>query len=269
MTPKVIVFSLLKGGVGKTAICFNTSCTEAILNPNKRFLLIDFDMQGNLSNHFGIESFEKVGYDSSDMLLSHKLPSEVVIKSPISDIPNLDLIPSSFALFQNEISLKNSAANEYKLQRVFEKHEDFFNQYDYIIIDTNPSLSIYNINVLFTADVIVHVVKNSCISSLKALQMQEGIWDSLKADLDKKKEERNVVVINMNDTRTKNSKMFIENIDSDEELKDKTLDSKIRNSTIVASATLSNKPLQLYNKSHKVTQDVLDVVKELEAKNIF
>ena len=117
MKPKVIVFSLLKGGVGKTAMCFNISCTEAMSNPNKRFLLIDFDMQGNLSNHFGIESFEKVRCDSSDMLLSYKLPEEVLIKAPISDIPNLDLIPSSFALFQNEISLKNSAANEYKLHR--------------------------------------------------------------------------------------------------------------------------------------------------------
>ena len=50
-------------------------------------------MQGNLSNHFGIESYEKVGVDSSDMLLGNKTPSEVVIKSPMKDIPNLDLIP--------------------------------------------------------------------------------------------------------------------------------------------------------------------------------
>ena len=269
MKPKVIVYSLLKGGVGKTALCFNISCTEAILNPSKRFLLIDFDMQGNLSNHFGIESYEKVGIDSSDMLLGNKLPEEVLIKSPIEDIPNLDLIPSSFALFQNEINLKNSAANEYRLQRVFEKNEDFFNQYDYIIIDTNPSLSIYNINVLYTSDIVIHTIKNSCISSLKALEMQTGIWNSLKIDLDKKKEERNVVIVNMYDSRTKNARMFIDSIEANSNWNNITLKSKIRNSTVVASATLENKPLYLYNKSHNVSQDMISLVKELEEKNIF
>ena len=269
MRPKIIVYSLLKGGVGKTALCFNISCAKAILNPQKKILLIDFDMQGNLSNHFGIESYEKVGVDSSDMLLGNKTPSEVVIKSPMKDIPNLDLIPSSFALFQNEINLKNSAANEYRLQRVFEKNEDFFNQYDYIIIDTNPSLSIYNINVLYTSDVVINIVKNSCISSLKALEMQNGIWNSLKMDLDKKKEETNVVIVNMHNTITKNSKMFIESINANKNLKDITLDSKIRNSIVMASATLENKPLYLYNKNHKITKDILDIVKELEEKNIF
>lgn len=269
MKPKIIVHSLLKGGVGKTSICFNTSCVEAILNPDKKFLLIDFDMQGNLTNYFSIESYEKVGLDSSDMLLGNKTPEEILIKAPIEEIPNLDLIPASFALFQNEMKLKNSAANEYKLQRVFDKHEDFFNNYDYIIIDTNPSLSIYNINVLYTADIIINTVKNSCVSSLKALEMQSGIWNSLKVELDKKKEERNIVIINMHNTTTINSKLFIDSIKANKTLNDITLNNKIRNSVALVGATLHNKPIYLYDKGHRVSKDIIEVVKELEDRKVF
>lgn len=269
MKPKVIVYSLLKGGVGKTAMCFNVTCTEAILNPQKKFLMIDFDMQANLTNFFSIEAYEKVGFDSSDMLLGFKRPEDVVIKSPLKDIPNLDLIPASFALFQNEITLKNSHANEYKLQRIFEKNSEFFDEYDYIVMDTNPSLSLYNINVLFVTDAIVNVIKNSCISSLKALEMQKGIWNSLKNDLDKQKNEQNIVVINMYDSRTKNAKLFLESIESNSELNKITMNSKVRSSIEVANAILDNKPVILYNNKHKVSQDIIDLVKELEDNNIF
>ena len=73
----------------------------------------------------------------------------------------------------------------------------------------------------------------------------------------------------MHNTITKNSKMFIESINANKNLKDITLGSKIRNSIVMASATLENKPLYLYNKNHKITKDILDIVKELEEKNIF
>ena len=99
--------------------------------------------------------------------------------------------------------------------------------------------------------------------------MQTGIWNSLKIDLDKKKEERNVVIVNMYDSRTKNARMFIDSIEANSNLNNITLKSKIRNSTVVASATLENKPLYLYNKSHNVSQDMISLVKELEEKNIF
>ena len=267
--PKIIATSLLKGGTGKTALTYNIATTEAIKKPDAKFLCIDFDMQGNLTNYFGIESFEKVQEDSSDLILGNKTPEQLLIKSPLEEVPNLDLIPSSFNLFQNEIALNNLRGNESRLKRIFDKHKDFFNQYDYIIIDTNPSFSIYNINVLYIADVILNVVKNGCVSSLKALQMQMGIWEGIKEDLSLSKEQRNVIILNMLDTRTKNSKQFIENIFTDEQFKDLVLNTTVRNSVVFANAMLNNKPLYLYNKNHKATEDILNITRELEDKNIF
>ena len=99
--------------------------------------------------------------------------------------------------------------------------------------------------------------------------MQTGIWNSLKVELDKKKEERNVVIINMHNTTTINSKLFIDSVEANETLKDITLDNKIRNSVALVGATLHNKPIYLYNKNHKVSKDIIEVVKELEEIKVF
>ena len=266
---KCLAFGMLKGGTGKSTIGFNIIVTRAMLNPNERYLMIDTDMQGNLTNLFKIESYEKVGADVSEMILGDKSPEEVVIKSPLDYVTNIDLIPSSFNLFRNEIRLNNSNAKEYKLDRIIRKYKDFFEKYDYIIFDTNPSLNIYNLNVFYVADDIINIAKNNCVSSIKALQMQAGIWGSMKVELDKEKEENIHVIVNMREERTVCSKNFAELIHNEEDLKDIVLKNKIRDSVIFTNATLENKPVYLYNRKHKAAEDVVNVIKELEERGVF
>ena len=115
---KIITFCMLKGGTGKSTLSYNITATRASLNKNEKYLLIDLDLQANLSNFLGIESYENVGKDSSDMILGDVDPEDVVIKSPLKYCPNLDIIPGSFNIFKNDIRLNNSSAKEYRLDRI-------------------------------------------------------------------------------------------------------------------------------------------------------
>jgi chromosome partitioning protein len=266
---KIITFAMLKGGTGKSTVAFNIATTLASLNKDKKYLMIDLDMQGNLTNFFGIESYEKVNKDSSNMLLSELKPEEVVIKSPLKSHANVDLIPSSFNLFRNEIRLNNSTAKEYKLDRIINQNKQFFSNYNYIIIDTNPSLSVYNLNAFYVTDVIINVLKNNCISSLKALEMGQGLWQGIKDDLNKTKLEETKILINMDNNASNGAKQFKEYIYSREDLKDIALKSTIRNSVVFVDSVLDNKSAYDYDKKHKGTKDILNVISELEKTKIF
>lgn len=266
---RIITFAMLKGGTGKSTVAFNLITTKAKLNPSEKYLMIDLDMQGNLTNFFGIESYEKVNEDSSNMLLGEVKPGEIVIKSPLEFCSNVDLIPSSFNLFRNEIKLNNVNAKEYRLDRVIKQNKDFFEQYDYIVIDTNPSLSIYNLNAFYVTDSIINVLKNNCISSLKALEMGQGLWEEIKNDLAKEKEEINKVVINLDDNRSNKSRQFKDYIYSDEDLNKIVLKNKIRNSVVFVDSILENKSVYEFDKKHKASEDILNVIEELKENKVF
>ena len=266
---EIITFAMLKGGTGKSTVAFNLITTKAKLNPGEKYLMVDLDMQGNLTNFFGIESYEKVNEDSSNMLLGEVKPGEIVIKSPLEFCSNVDLIPSSFNLFRNEIKLNNVNAKEYRLDRVIKQNKEFFEQYDYIVIDTNPSLSIYNLNAFYVSDTIINVLKNNCISSLKALEMGQGLWEEIKNDLAKEKEEINKVVINLDDNRSNKSRQFKDYIYSDEDLNKIVLRNKIRNSVVFVDSILENKSVYEYDKKHKASEDILNVIEELKENKVF
>lgn len=266
---KIITFCMLKGGTGKSTLSYNITATRASLNKNEKYLLIDLDLQANLSNFLGIESYENVGKDSSDMILGDVDPEDVVIKSPLKYCPNLDIIPGSFNIFKNDIRLNNSSAKEYRLDRVINRHKDFFEKYDYVIIDTNPSFGILNINAFYVSDVIINVVKNNCISSLKALQIADNVWSEVKQDLAKEKPEIQKIIINMVDDRSNSAKQFKEIIYSLEGLDNKLLNSRVRNSVSFVNSVLECKTVYEYDKNHKATQDILAVLDELEQDGIF
>ena len=108
---KIITFATLKGGSGKTMNTFNIS---GILAEKNRVLLIDVDPQCNLTNNCGIDtsdaSFKTIRDIFDNLPKNQPEPDEVIIKAPIPELPNLDLIPSSILLFKTEraMSAKNN-----------------------------------------------------------------------------------------------------------------------------------------------------------------
>ena len=138
---KIITMATLKGGTGKTLNTFNIA---GILAENSKVLLIDIDPQCDLTSNCGIDSSNTEVKTIRDIF--ENLPKiqpaakEVIMKAPIPELPNLDLIPSSILLFKTEKMLSTRSNKEHILDYFLQNNESYLNQYDYIMIDTNPSL---------------------------------------------------------------------------------------------------------------------------------
>lgn len=139
-----------KGGVGKTTTSINLGAYLASLG--KKVLLIDLDPQANATSGLGIDEnkLERGLYE----FLSDDLPADKVIYK--TNIPNLHLLPSSPALAGATVEMISVEDREYRLSRALK--DKINDHYDFIIIDSQPSLGILTINGLVaTDDVIIPV----------------------------------------------------------------------------------------------------------------
>ncbi len=131
-----------KGGVGKTTTSINLSAYLAAAG--RRVMLIDFDPQANSSTGLGVEC----GPQGSvyDVLIRGIALHDVAIRNTR---PNLSIVPSSVHLAGAEIELVEATEREYRLRKAIEliRH-----QYDYILIDCPPSLSMLTLNALSASD---------------------------------------------------------------------------------------------------------------------
>lgn len=132
-----------KGGVGKTTSVINIAAFMAA--GGLRVLIVDLDPQANATSGLGIDknSVEKSTYD----VLLQSAGLEEVMLSPDS-LPNLFLAPANPALSGAEVELVNEMAREFRLQQALEAAAG---QYDYVLIDCPPSLSVLTINALTAA----------------------------------------------------------------------------------------------------------------------
>jgi len=138
------VFYNFKGGTGKTSICYQVSSHVALMG--YKVLVIDADPQAHLSTSMGFLN------DSDNLTLYDCIVGKQSLKNVIKPIyPGLDCIPSNLSLTRLEVELNNMPKREERVSMELAAVED---EYDFIFIDTNPTISILNRNIITYADTI-------------------------------------------------------------------------------------------------------------------
>jgi chromosome partitioning protein len=136
-----------KGGVGKTTS--TVSLGAALAEYGRRVLLVDFDPQGALSVALGIQA-HLLDRSVYNLLMDDDCAaSDVIVQT---SVPGLDLVPSNIDLSAAEVALVNEVAREQALARAL---APVVPEYDFIIIDCQPSLGLLTVNALTAADGVV------------------------------------------------------------------------------------------------------------------
>lgn len=232
--PITIAITNQKGGVGKTNIAFNLS--GALAEKDKRILLIDLDQQGNLSSAF-LDNIYNLNATIADIFLDNGTPiSEVIQKT---SFPNIDIIPSNIDLSKIDLQLAGEPDAQYFLA---DKLKEVKDDYDYIIIDCPPSLSLATrIGLVATDEVIIPLecqewaVKGTAYLSSAIAKIRKRANPKLKIM---------GYLINRFDGRRKLEEVYRETIL--ETFKDKVFKVEFKNSVKFAEAATFKKPITSY-----------------------
>lgn len=276
---KVIAVGTLKGGTGKTTMTFNML---GVLAERGKVLAIDMDPQCNLTNNMGFDISDDDIYSCLDIFEDKFVddkrlePSKLVIKSPIEALPNLDIIVSSIRLVATESRIGSRAGRERILLNYIEDHQDFFEQYDYIIIDTNPSMNIVNQNAFLAADSII-LVTDPDNNSRIGLKLFIDLWDVIRRDL-RKEDNIHAIVLNRGVLRSNLTAGIFEYLKNNERLSKLFVPKFIREKTVYPLAAINKNPMNVYQftgpydqrKSAKeAAREIEEVVEVLTDRGVF
>lgn len=143
---RIIAIANQKGGVGKTTTTINLSACLA--EKNQHVLVIDIDPQGNTTSGFGIDK-EELEDTVYELILGETDLDKCLIKNVVD---NLDILPSNVNLAGAEIDLIGVDRREYILR---DKIAPIVNDYDFVIIDCPPSLTMLTVNAMTTANTVL------------------------------------------------------------------------------------------------------------------
>ena len=198
---KIIVFANQKGGVGKTTTA--VSLGAYIAETGKKVLLIDFDPQGNLSSSVGIDKKAEGIYE----VLSGKTKINSVIQK--TEIENLSAVSSNINLTGANVELINLEGKEYFLKNALSGIAD---QWDYIFIDSPPSLGVLTLNGLAAADYVIIPLQCEYFA-LEGLTLLIQTVKNLQKEINRKLKIGGIV-FTMYDSRTNLANEVVKNVTS-------------------------------------------------------
>ena len=198
---RTIVVANQKGGVGKTTTAINLAASLAELN--QKILVIDMDPQGHTTSGLGVD---KDGAENTvyEMMLGECSIEDAVVESEYN---NLDVLPSNINLAAAEIELVGVEEKEYILKKETDKIRE---NYDFILIDCPPSLSMLTINAMCAADTVLVPIQCEYYA-LEGLSQLIHTIDLVKDRLNPELEIEGVV-FTMYDARTNLSLQVVENV---------------------------------------------------------
>ena len=245
---QAIAVSSFKGGTAKTSTTLHLGAALATFH-KKKVLLLDFDAQANLTTGLGLDPDENDSVAS--VLQGTKNVDEVILKTPTK---SLDLIPADTWLERVEVS-GALAADRYSHERLREILAPL--KYDYILIDTPPSLCWLTESALIAANHSL-ICSTPEFYSVKGLERLAAFLESIR-----QRHPMNILGISLSfwNTRGKNNKAFLEVID--QTFPKKVLNTKIRRDINVTEASIYGKPLFETKPKSRASQDYMRLTEEI------
>ena len=237
---KIIILGSEKGGVAKTTSTYNLA--YCLAKEGKKVLAVDFDSQANLSTCFGIEDTSAVPVTIGHLMMNRIEDEELPDASEyIMSRNGVDFIPSSVMLSVVDAKLRLEMGAERMLAGVLEPLKG---RYDYILVDTCPSLGSLTINALAAADGVIITVNPQLLAMM-------GLQDFLKT-VKKIKSRINSglqvdgILLTMCDERTNLCKVITEQILDNFEGQIRVFESRIPNTVKVGESVYYSEPLLEY-----------------------
>jgi len=243
----VIVFANQKGGVAKTTTTLNLGV--ALHETGKRVLIIDLDPQGNLTMSQGMnpDAIERSMFD----VLVHRVPISDVIHTV-----EVDIAVASIDLAGAELALSALIGRERALEKALVEVRD---RYDYILIDTPPSLGLLTINAFVASDGVIVPVQCEYLS-LRGLVQLENTLSMVRENINPRVHVQGIVPT-MYDGRTLHAREAIEILE--EHFGDLVYKTRIRKTVRYAEAPVKGSSVLRYEPSGPAAQAYRDLAKEV------
>jgi chromosome partitioning protein len=245
--PQVIALANQKGGVAKTTTTLNLAV--AFREKGLKVLVVDLDPQGNLTMSQGLnpDTIEKSMFD----VLVHRIPIEDIIATR-----EVDVAVASIDLAGAELALSSMIGRERALEKALATVRD---KYDYILIDTPPSLGLLTINAFVAADGVIVPVQTEYLS-LRGLVQLENTLSMVRENLNPQVEIIGILPT-MYDKRTLHSREAVEILR--ENFGDLVFNTKIRKTVRFAEAPVKGASVLLYDSDGEAAKLYRDLAKEV------
>ena len=252
---EVITIANRKGGVGKTTTTLNLAYSLKELG--KKVLVIDLDPQANLTRCFDVgntENIKTIGH----LLITEMEEESYLVEDYTKSYDEIDIIPSSIYLSAVETQMRVETGSERILFEIVNQIKEY---YEYVLIDTSPSLNILTINALCASDSVLITADTQLFAIV-------GISELLKT-IQKIKKRVNEsltikgILLTMCDNRTNLSKLLTQQVEEMYQGKIAVFQTKIPKTVKVGEAIYSGQSIKKYAKGSSVDIAYDNLAKEI------
>ncbi len=247
---RVIAITNQKGGVGKTTTAINLGAALAIAE--RRVLLLDTDPQGSSTRGLGLRA-ETNGGNVYGALLRQLPLGKTVIPT---QLPFLWVAPANRELGGAEVELVDQEQREYRLREAL---RPILENYDYVLIDSPPSLGLLTLNALVAADSVLIPVQCEYLA-LEGVSELVATLARVRASLNPSLGIEGVL-LTMYDDRTNLSRQVVEEIQG--HFKEKVFETIVPRNVRLGEAPSFGKPIMLYDIRSKGAESYLNLAREI------